>query len=73
MFSFQGMCLPHVPVTDHIIILYVLGRSSNKMPAAVKEAIAFTVETQGGRTPEDAQDFVAMMEREGRLVEECWS
>lgn len=48
-------------------------RSSNKMPAAVKEAISAAVETHGQKTPDDAREFVATMEREGRLVEESWS
>ena len=52
--------------------VYISG-SSNKMPAAVRAAIAHAVQTEGGRPEEEAKEYVAQMEREGRLVEECWS
>jgi len=42
------------------------------MPLAVKEAIAFAAETQGGYSPEEAKKYVHLMEKEGRLIEECW-
>lgn len=48
-------------------------RSSNKMPAAVKEAVAFAAEKCGGMTSEDAQEYIEEMEKTGRLIEECWS
>ena len=48
-------------------------RSSNKMPAAVKEAIAFAAETHGGFSAEEAKKYVHSMTKEGRLIEECWS
>jgi len=50
-----------------------LHRSSNKMPVAVKEAIRFAVERHGGSSGEEAQEFMAAMEREGKIIEECWS
>ena len=52
--------------------VYISG-SANKMPAAVRAAIAHAVRTEGGRTEEEAKEYVAGMEREGRLIEECWS
>ena len=52
--------------------VYISG-SANKMPAAVRAAIAHAIQTHGGRTEEEAKEYVAKMEREGRLVEECWS
>lgn len=52
--------------------VYISG-SANKMPAAVRAALAYAVESEGGRTEEEAKEYVARMEREGRLVEECWS
>ncbi|KAI0705984.1 riboflavin synthase domain-like protein [Cerioporus squamosus] len=52
--------------------VYISG-SANKMPAAVRAAIAHAVQTVGGREEEEAIEYVANMEREGRLVEECWS
>ena len=48
-------------------------RSSNRMPAAVKDAIRFAVEKYGGHKPDAAIEFVNAMERDGRLIEECWS
>ena len=52
--------------------VYISG-SANKMPKAVREALACAVKEHGGRTEEEAQEYVAQMEREGRLIEECWS
>jgi sulfite reductase alpha subunit-like flavoprotein len=43
------------------------------MPAAVKEAIAFAVETHGRFPVEEAKKYVQSMRKEGRLIEECWS
>lgn len=42
------------------------------MPAGVKQAIREAAETYGGNTQE-ARDLVTKMEKEGRLIEECWS
>ncbi|TCD66631.1 NAPDH-dependent diflavin reductase [Steccherinum ochraceum] len=52
--------------------LYISG-SSNKMPAGVRAAVREAVVKYGGKTEEDAADYVAAMEREGRLIEDCWS
>ncbi|KAI0746992.1 riboflavin synthase domain-like protein [Daedaleopsis nitida] len=52
--------------------VYISG-SANKMPAAVRAALAYAIQSEGGRTEEEAKEYVARMEREGRLVEECWS
>ena len=51
----------------------IVYRSSNKMPAAVKEAIAFAAETHGGFSVDEAKRYVHSMIKEGRLIEECWS
>ena len=51
----------------------VIWGSANKMPAAVRVTIAHAVRTEGGRTEEEAKEYVPGMEREGRLIEECWS
>jgi hypothetical protein len=48
-------------------------RSSNKMPIAVKEAIAQAVQQHGALTAEEAKLFVDGMVKDGRLIEECWS
>lgn len=64
-----GMCsAPNTSVVnscDH--------RSSNKMPAGVRAAVREAVVKYGGKSEEDAADYVAAMEREGRLIEDCWS
>ncbi|KAH9925657.1 riboflavin synthase domain-like protein [Epithele typhae] len=52
--------------------VYVSG-SANKMPAGVRAALVFAAESAGGLAEADAREYVAGMEREGRLVEECWS
>lgn len=52
--------------------VYISG-SANKMPKAVRDAIAFAVQSEGGRSEAEAKEYVAKMEREWRLVEECWS
>ena len=51
----------------------MLDRSSNKMPAGVKAALAKAAEIEGGYSEEDAKKYVVTMVREGRLIEECWS
>ncbi|KAL5525391.1 TAH18_3 [Sanghuangporus sanghuang] len=49
--------------------LYISG-SSNKMPGAVKDAVAFAAREAVGPY---AKRFVKRMQDEGRLFEECWS
>ena len=53
--------------------IFNVQRSSNKMPAAVKEAIGQAIEAQGGLSEERAKKYVHDMVKEGRLIEECWS
>ena len=43
------------------------------MPAAVREAVKEAVEEFGDMSAKDAANFVSVMEREGRIIEECWS
>ena len=43
------------------------------MPAAVREAVKEAVEEFGDMSTKDAANFVSTMEREGRIIEECWS
>ncbi|KAI0363943.1 riboflavin synthase domain-like protein [Pilatotrama ljubarskyi] len=52
--------------------VYISG-SANKMPAAVRAAIRHALQSEGGMTEEDAKEYVVKMEKEGRLIEECWS
>ncbi|KAF7975974.1 hypothetical protein HWV62_8118 [Athelia sp. TMB] len=52
--------------------LYISG-SSNQMPAGVKRAVRAAAETHGKLSEDEAKEFVAKMERNGRLIEECWS
>ncbi|KAG2005800.1 NADPH-ferrihemoprotein reductase [Coprinopsis cinerea AmutBmut pab1-1] len=52
--------------------VYISG-SSNKMPIAVKDAIAQAVQKYGGRSESEAKEYVESMVKDGRLIEECWS
>ncbi|EKM53089.1 uncharacterized protein PHACADRAFT_259251 [Phanerochaete carnosa HHB-10118-sp] len=51
--------------------VYISG-SSNKMPAGVKAAVQGALEQYGQKTEAEAKEFVANMEREGKLIEDCW-
>ncbi|KAI0338669.1 riboflavin synthase domain-like protein [Trametopsis cervina] len=51
--------------------VYISG-SSNKMPAGVRIVIQEAIVKHGGKGEEEAKEFVNQMEREGRLVEDCW-
>lgn len=51
--------------------LYISG-SSNKMPAAVRAAVQGALEKYGQQSEAEAKEFIANMERQGRLVEDCW-
>ncbi|KAG2054528.1 riboflavin synthase domain-like protein [Suillus hirtellus] len=53
--------------------ILIISGSSNKMPTAVREAVRCAAEKFGGRSNAEAVEYVAAMEREGRLIEECWS
>ncbi|EPS94182.1 hypothetical protein FOMPIDRAFT_1153432 [Fomitopsis schrenkii] len=52
--------------------LYISG-SANNMPAAVRQAVRNAAQQEAEKTEEEAYEFVALLEREGRLIEECWS
>ncbi|KAI0640980.1 riboflavin synthase domain-like protein [Trametes meyenii] len=52
--------------------VYISG-SANKMPAAVRAAIQHALVSQGGMEDEAAKEYIVRMEKEGRLIEECWS
>jgi sulfite reductase alpha subunit-like flavoprotein len=43
------------------------------MPAAVKAAIKKAAQTEGGLNENQADKYIADMEWQGRLFEECWS
>ncbi|PSR76808.1 hypothetical protein PHLCEN_2v8189 [Hermanssonia centrifuga] len=51
--------------------VYISG-SSNKMPAGVKLAIQGAAVKFGGKSEGEAKEFVAVMEKEGKLIEDCW-
>lgn len=75
----KGMGL-HLGVYRRILLIagivcwyFNLDRSSNKMPAGIKAALAKAAEVEGGYSEEDAKKYVVTMVREGRLIEECWS
>ncbi|KAF9649133.1 riboflavin synthase domain-like protein [Thelephora ganbajun] len=52
--------------------VYISG-SSNKMPMAVKSAIKSAAIKVGDMSDEEATDFLCLLERSGRLIEETWS
>ncbi|KAI0061316.1 riboflavin synthase domain-like protein [Artomyces pyxidatus] len=52
--------------------VYISG-SSNKMPAGVRKAIENVARVEGGLGEDEAKEYVATMEKQGRLFEECWS
>jgi sulfite reductase alpha subunit-like flavoprotein len=43
------------------------------MPAGVKDSIAGAVQKFGGFGEEESKDYLNQLEKEGRIVEECWS
>ena len=48
-------------------------RSSNKMPAGVRAALVEIAQEEGKMGKEEAHAYVARMEKEEKLFEECWS
>ena len=61
---------PLGPVGAHML---TSNRSSNKMPAGVRAALVDIAREEGGMQEEEARAYVARLEREQRLFEECWS
>ena len=55
------------------IMILRLRRSANKMPSAVKAALRDVLQSAAEMSKGEAEAYVAVMEREGRLTEECWS
>lgn len=43
------------------------------MPLAVKAAIKAAIQQNNKKTDEESQEHIVQMERDGRLLEECWS
>jgi sulfite reductase alpha subunit-like flavoprotein len=43
------------------------------MPAGVRAALVDIAQEEGGMGEEEARTYVAGLEREERLFEECWS
>jgi sulfite reductase alpha subunit-like flavoprotein len=43
------------------------------MPADVRAALVDIAQEEGGMGEEDARAYIARMEKEERLFEECWS
>ncbi|KAH9177529.1 riboflavin synthase domain-like protein [Lactarius sanguifluus] len=59
-------------VHDKRAWVYISG-SSNKMPAGVRAALVEIAQEEGKMGEEEARAYVARMEKEERLFEECWS
>ncbi|KAG0241846.1 NADPH-dependent diflavin oxidoreductase 1 [Actinomortierella wolfii] len=51
----------------------LLSGSSNRMPTDVTRALERVVAKEGHMTIEDAQSYVAQLEKLGRFQQECWS
>lgn len=60
-------------VSTYVQFIKCTSSSSNKMPTAVKQAVSDAAEKYGAKTPDEAKAFLVTMEKEGRLIEECWS
>ncbi len=43
------------------------------MPAGVRGALREAIRVHGDKTEEEAKDILGAMEKEGRLIEDCWS
>lgn len=67
------LCLCGLPWFDCSLPNVYVCRSSNKMPAAVKAAVRGAAEAHGKMSEDEAKEFVEKMERDGKLIEECWS
>ena len=66
----SGWVAPLGPAWAHIL---TSDRSSNKMPAGVRAALVDIAREEGEMGEEEARGFIARLEREERLFEECWS
>jgi sulfite reductase alpha subunit-like flavoprotein len=64
-----------VSVLFSIVCLHALtvDRSSNKMPAGVRAALVQIAQEEGEMGEKEARDYIARMEKEERLYEDCWS
>ncbi|KAJ3742934.1 hypothetical protein DFH05DRAFT_1498607 [Lentinula detonsa] len=58
---------------DELGAYVFISGSSNKMPAAVKAALRHAVMTCGSRSEEEAFQYTLELEKNMRLIEECWS
>ncbi|RKP04159.1 hypothetical protein CXG81DRAFT_870, partial [Caulochytrium protostelioides] len=56
--------------TDQACVM--LCGSAGQMPRDVRAALVQVVVVAGGRTPDDAEAYIAEMERTKRLQQECW-
>ncbi|KAI0288475.1 riboflavin synthase domain-like protein [Russula brevipes] len=59
-------------VHDRGAWVYISG-SSNKMPAGVRAALADIAREEGEMDEEEARAYIAQLEKDERLFEECWS
>lgn len=47
--------------------------NANQMPNNVRDAVVEIVETEGGRSKDDAEEYVKYLEQTKRYQVECWS
>lgn len=61
------------PLSPACVRMMTSDRSSNKMPAGVRAALVDIAQEEGGMGEEEARAYIAGLETEERLFEECWS
>jgi sulfite reductase alpha subunit-like flavoprotein len=61
----------HEALVTHNGLVYICG-SSGKMPQAVREALIEAIQTHGSTTREEAEAYLAGMEKSGRYKQETW-
>jgi len=61
------------PLTLYAFFVLTVHRSSNKMPAGVRATLTEIAREEGKMGEEEARAYIARMEKEERLFEECWS
>jgi sulfite reductase alpha subunit-like flavoprotein len=61
------------PLALYTCFVLTSHRSSNKMPAGVRTALVEIAREEGKMGEEEAHTYIARMEKEERLFEECWS
>lgn len=56
-----------------VLICFLLCSNAKQMPVSVCDALKEVFQKEGGMSPEDAEQMLAVMERSGRFQSETWS